>query len=310
MAGPYAHITLLHELMNALHMEKSCSLLPAEAVNAVRDHFPFCALGAVSPDIPNLSLDDAGAAWSDAMHYTNSGEMIIRGVRHAAQASADARPRLLAWLLGYCAHVVTDVTIHPVVRIKVGDYAENRRQHRICEMNQDAHVFGRMNLGELRDSDRFARDIVACSESRTRGRLDRAVAGLWDKLLREAHPRLYTCNPPHIQGWFNSFCDMAVMREGQGGKLFPLAALIASGVKRDYPLSEHVDRGFIDNLATPSGSFMHYDDIFQRAVARVCELWSVVGPGIIAGEQEYLTRFGNWDLDTGLDENSRLVFWT
>ena len=306
MAGPYAHITLLHELMNAPHMEESRTLLPAEVVSAVRDHFQFSVLGAVSPDIPSLSLDDASAVWSDAMHYTNSGEMIIRGVRHAAQAPADARHKLLAWLLGYCAHLVTDVTIHPVVRIKVGDYAENRRQHRICEMNQDAHIFGRMNLGELRDSDRFARDIVSCGEFGVRKCLDRDVAALWDTLFREAHPRLYTCNPPHIQEWFNIFCDMST---GRDGKLFPLAALIAGGVKRDYPLSEHVDRGFIDSLAVPSGGFTHYDDIFQRTVARVCELWGVVGHGVVAGKRDYLSRFGNWDLDTGLDEHNRLVFW-
>jgi hypothetical protein len=54
---------------------------------------------------------------------------------------------------------------------------------------------------------------------------------------------------------------------------------------------------------------MHYDDIFDKAAEHVCELWNVVGQGVVSGDLGYLSRFGNWDLDTGLDELGRLVFW-
>lgn len=307
MAGPYAHITLLHELINALHAEPY--RLPAEeARTAVQAHFPFCALGAVSPDFPNLAPGDGGdVQWADAMHYIRSGEMIACGVRLVAQAPPDARPRLLAWLLGYCSHVVTDATIHPVVRIRVGDYGENRRQHRICEMNQDAHIFARMNRGELGDSDRFSRDIAACSAPP--GCLDREVAILWERLLREVHPQLYDRSPPRIQEWFGIFCSMAAGQPGKRKRLFPLASLIAEGIGRDYPQMEHLDHSFITDLMTPSAGPMHYDDIFDRAMARVCELWNLVGSGVAGSDREYLSRLGNWDLDTGLDEDNRLVFW-
>ena len=40
--------------------------------------------------------------------------------------TCDAQQKGLAWLLGYCAHVATDVTIHPVVEMKVGPYDENK----------------------------------------------------------------------------------------------------------------------------------------------------------------------------------------
>jgi hypothetical protein len=308
MAGPYAHITLLHGLLGALHSEAGMNL-PAEVVSAVREHFPFCVLGAVSPDFPNLALDGSGSPWADAMHYTRSGEMIVHGVRRVAGVSTEAQPRLLAWLLGYCAHVVMDVTIHPVVRTRVGEYGGNQRQHRLCEMNQDAHIFARMNSGELRDSNRFAGDIMACCQTGSTDRLDRDVAALWDRLLREVHPVQYGHKPPAIQEWFGRFCDMASTQTGQGGKLFPLAALISAGIRRDYPRQEHVDQGFISNLATPSGGVMHYGDIFDKAAEHVCELWNVVGQGVVSGDRGYLTRFGDWDLDTGLDELGRLVFW-
>lgn len=310
MAGPYAHITLLHELMNTLHSGESRRLpVEAEVAAAARDHFPFCALGAVSPDIPNLARDEAGAMWSDAMHYSCSGEMIIRGVWRVSRAPDDIRPKLLAWLLGYCAHVVTDVTIHPVVRLMVGDYAENRRRHRICEMNQDAHVFGRMNLGELRDSDRFTRYILACHRPGEPGLLDPDVAALWDALFSEVHPRLYTHVQPPINKWFGAFCDLAATRTGRGAAMFPLAALISEGIQRDYPRREHVDQGYVHGLAAPGGALLPYDDIFDKAVAHVLELWDVAGRGALSDGRDYLFRFGNWDLDTGLDELNRLVFW-
>ena len=310
MAGPYAHITLLHELMNVLYAgETHQEPVEAEVASAVRDHFPFCVLGAVSPDIPNLSQDETGGMWSDAMHYSSSGEMIVRGVRHVSQAPDEMRPKLLAWLLGYCAHVVTDVTIHPIVRIMVGDYAENRRRHRVCEMNQDAHIFARMNLGELRDSDRFTRHILACHHPGEPGCLDRDLVNLWDRLFSETHPRQYAHSHPPIQKWFAAFRDLADTRSGRSANLFPLASLIATGIQRDYPLKEHVDHAYIHKLTTPGGALMPYDDIFNKAVIHVSELWDVVGRGVLAGERGYLFRFGNWDLDTGLDERNRLVFW-
>lgn len=307
MAGPYAHITLLHGLINALHASP-CRLPSQEVASAVQDHFPFCALGSVSPDFPNLAPGDGGdVQWADAMHYSRSGEMITCGVRLVAQAPPDARPRLLAWLLGYCSHLVTDATIHPVVRIRVGDYGENRRQHRICEMNQDVHIFARMNRGELVDSDRFSRDIVACSASP--GCLDRDVAALWERLLQEVHPQLYDRNPPRIQEWFGTFCTMAAGQPGKRKRLFPLASLIAEGVGRGYPLKKHLDHQFILELATPWGVSMHYDDIFDRAAEQVAEMWNLVGREISGAEQHSPACFGNWDLDTGLDEDNRLVFW-
>lgn len=308
MAGPYAHITLLQVLIERFHGTLG-SQLPVEAVNAVRNHFPFCALGAVSPDFPNLGLDGSGLPWADAMHYTRSGAMVLGGVRRVAEAPAGTQPRLLAWLLGYCAHVVTDMTIHPVVRAKVGDYAENRLRHRLCEMNQDAHIFGRIKRGELWQSNHFAEDVADCRQPGSGDCLDRELASLWDSLLREVHPDLYGHSPPRIQEWYGRFCAMADRAAGHGGKLFPLAALISDALQADYPARDRVELEFIRDLATPSGAVLDYDAIFDRAAERVGELWRVVGRGVAGAETVYQSRFGNWDLDTGLDEQGRLVFW-
>jgi hypothetical protein len=307
MAGPYAHLTLLHELVNSLDPSPTGSPM-SQVVSAVQTHFPFCALGGVSPDFPNLSQDPAGVAWSDAMHYVNSGEIITRGVPYVRNAPAEIRPKLLAWLLGYCAHVVSDLTIHPVVRIKVGDYTENRRRHRICEMNQDSHIFSRMNLGEIRDADTFTRDILACREGGG-DCLDGDMAAMWESLLRDTHPGLYAKNHPAIQEWFSRYNALASSPDGQSGHLFPLAALISADIGRDYPVREMIETRYVGDLTVPGGRIMGYDQVFTAALENVRRLWVVVGEGVAASGDRFPCCIGNWNLDTGQDEEGRIVLW-
>ena len=75
------------------------------------------------------------------MHYERTGDMVKAGIEFIRGLSGEEKRKALAWLFGYTAHVITDATIHPVVELKVGPYAENKTDHRICEMNQDAYIF-------------------------------------------------------------------------------------------------------------------------------------------------------------------------
>ena len=80
MSGPYAHITLVHELMRPASLESTFSISSGFG-NALRNFFPYCVLGAVSPDYPNLVKGDSNAfQWADAMHYTRACEMITSGI--------------------------------------------------------------------------------------------------------------------------------------------------------------------------------------------------------------------------------------
>lgn len=60
-------------------------------------------------------------------------------------------------------HVAADITVHPVVELKVGPYAQNQTAHRTCEMNQDAFIWQRLNLGELGYADRVQQNIGSCT---------------------------------------------------------------------------------------------------------------------------------------------------
>src|SRR3546814_8810785 len=56
-----------------------------------------------------------------------------------------------------------DVTLHPCINSKVGPYAQNKRAHRVCEMNQDVHAFQRLNLGAVDLPERLKTGIRRCA---------------------------------------------------------------------------------------------------------------------------------------------------
>ncbi len=309
MPGPYAHITLVNQLRQAKTFE-SIGLPSFETQSGIEDFFRFCELGAVSPDYPNLAGGEGGAAqWADAMHYRQTGDMLRSAVKYVRGIEGGSKCKLLAWLLGYCAHVVTDVTIHPVVLAKVGDYSENKRQHRLCEMNQDVQVFKRMNCGEISASDRFTTSIQGCGNPENKFHLDQDIVALWYSMFHAAYPRRFAANPPDINAWHSRFVTLADASAAHGSTLFPLGSLIASGLGYAYPALDKVDGQFVESLHVPFGPVMQYDAIFDKAAAHVRAAWKQLITAVYGDRGDYLSHIGEWNLDTGRDENNRLVFW-
>lgn len=311
MPGPYAHITLLHELMRP--GTPGSILFPTPGILSVLEsNFHYCALGAVSPDYPNLARQDGTAArWADAMHIAGVGEMIASGVRRIRGRNGEVRDKQLAWFLGYCAHVVTDVTIHPVVQARVGVYAENQRHHRLCEMNQDSYIYRRMSLGEIGEEDTFARSIARCSAADDGTRLDRDIVELWEGMLADAHPQLFAACPPDIAAWHRGFIAKATDFRAGEMRLFPLAGVIAAKIGVAYPAYGAVDRQYIEEQLIPSESPypLHYDEIFDHAAANVAAMWRVVEQAVCTGDPVEPRLFDGWNLDSGCDKDNKPVFW-
>jgi hypothetical protein len=311
MPGPYTHITLLQELVRPGTLESVFTPSSGYAASLIA-YFPFCALGAVSPDYPNLALSDKTASqWANAMHYTRACEMITSGIKRVRGAHGAVRDKQLAWLLGYCAHVTADVTIHPIVQAKVGVYAENQRHHRICEMNQDSYIYRRMNLGEIGVSDIFARTVAQCSSAIDSAQLDLDIVTLWEGMLKDVHPKLYTTHQPDSASWHREFIVYIAKSTADAVKLFPLAGVIATKMDLAYPAYDMVDRQYIDEQEIPSNppQLLHYDDIFDHAADNVAALWRLVERAVCDENASNLPTFGDWNLDNGRDELGRLVFW-
>lgn len=311
MPGAYAHITLVNLLRVPAQLD-SIPDFPNEAKIAVMRFFKFCELGAVSPDYPYLAATTSGAAeWADLMHYKRTGDVIKAGIRLvAAMPPGSDRNKVLSWLLGYSAHVATDVTIHPVVELKVGTYAENQRDHRVCELHQDAYIFQRLNIGQVGLAEHLNAGIWDCCDAPGSGRLDPAIATLWKAMLKECHPEAYKVNEPDPHKWHSGFRTV-VDKVEEGGKLFPAARHLAVNCGFTYPNPDEVDSRFIANVRVPgTAGHLHYDDVFDKAVSSVKTVWSLIGKGVFAGDQAYVAGIGNWNLDTGKDELNRYAFWS
>lgn len=308
MPGAFAHITLVNELKEPLRLEGIPGFGP-DAITSVLDFFKFCELGAVSPDYPYLAVGDSNAAkWADMMHYIKTGDMIKAGIRQVNKLQGNNQRKAFAWLLGYSAHVATDVTIHPVVELKVGPYAENKKAHRVCEMNQDAYIFQRLNLGQIGLSEHLDSGIWGCCEANS-DRLAPVIAVLWSGMLQETYPEEFAANPPDIDKWHQRFKVMVDEIGEEGNRLMPIARHLAVDCGLTYPDCAEIDTQFIRSLKVPTGH-MDYDAIFDKAIDSVGSVWSLVAKGVFGGDNTYLAQIGHWNLDTGKDTNGRYVFWS
>ncbi len=307
MPGAYAHLTLVNLLQDPMRLENTAGF-PIQAIPTVLRYGKYIELGSVSPDYPYLLLGDENAAgWADRMHYIQTGQMIHAGVKAIRLQPEVIRDKMLAWLLGYTAHVITDVTIHPVVELKVGPYAQNQRAHRVCEMHQDVYICQRMNLGDIGQAEFLDSGIGTCSNPQDRNRLDPDIKALWLSMLRDVYGDAVDADPPDIDGWHRSFRFIVDNIAEEGGRLIPFARHVAAGLglvytKRPYSRYTH-------GLEVPSGN-MDYDQVFDQALDNAARSWALVARGILQGDGHYLNAIGDWNLDTGKDTNGTLVYWS
>jgi hypothetical protein len=305
MPAGFAHITLVNILSRKL---EQIAGFPEKAITAVLDYLKFVELGAVSPDYPYLAVGDSDAAkWADSMHYDHTVEMIRSGVHQLRDLEGEAQRKGLAWLLGYSAHVATDVTIHPVVQLKVGPYQGNEKAHRHCEMHQDAFIFQRLNLGEIGLSDYLNSGIRACGDPSDSHCLDQDIRELWSAMLTEVYPKEFENNPPDIDKWHHRFGMVIDDIAEEGNRLLPCARHVAQGLDLVYPDESEIDSQYLDDLDTPNGK-KQYDVVFDRAVEKVGGVWREIADGVLK-DRIVLAQWVNWNLDTGRDENDQLVFW-
>ena len=305
MPGGFVHITVAAEAVGRL--DGVAGLSGADKI-AVAQFMPFVEVGSVGPDYPYLGRQ---SEWADRMHYQATGEVICNGVRILrGYDPTPRRSRCLSWLLGFAAHVATDLTIHPVVQARVGSYADNKTAHRTCEMHQDAYIWPRRNLGELGLADYFRNNINHCSTEE--GDLNSDLVDFWRESLQMTYPDYFVQDPPQLDNWNQGF-KLIVDTIDDAGSFVSFTRHLLASVGAVYPRSDAVDSTFIENLETPDGR-MHYDDIFARAVNSVVEVWSVIGEALHAATPEEagdrLASIPNGNLDTGVSlGDGRTIYW-
>ena len=309
--------------------------LSKEALSALLEHDAFVALGAISPDYPYLGVgalaqsSSVGALiikalakllglggsssqeWADTMHRARTGQRLKAGIQHVkAMPPGKEKDKALAWLLGFVSHVVMDLTIHPVVELKIAPEGGGNTAHRRCEIHQDAFIYSELGVGAICHNNFLLKNIALCSAPNNKNKLDATIYNVWNAMLQSTDGPLYSQKKPHIHGWHMQFRNVLAL--ATPGKPFAWARHMAStgAVGMDslvYPAKP--DASFIDKLQTPNGNTLSYGEVFQKAKANVKSYWDIVLRACLLGDEAGLSKIKDWSLDSGKDEAGTLAFW-
>lgn len=303
MPGAFAHLTAANLSCGGTNALANIDM-PQKAKLILSRNINFIELGCVSPDYPYLAIGDKEQnEWADLMHYEKTGDLIKLLASECKRLTGSAQEKVFAWLCGYVSHVIADITIHPVVELKVGPYLGNEKEHRICEMNQDTYIWQRLNLGEIGLADRIEQNIGRCADAR--GSLHADITRVWGMGLNATHSGYALVSPPNFDKWHHGF-QRVVNNAEEGYRFFKWARHVAADSGLLYPRPSEVETGFITNLNTPNGR-MHYDDIFDLAVKNIQNYIDILGQYVFGTGT--LEQFRNWNLDNGRDESGDLTAW-
>ncbi|CAN5418701.1 hypothetical protein BH10PSE16_BH10PSE16_36790 [soil metagenome] len=305
MPGAYAHLAVVND---AQKYAESAGLRD-DTLASLGLHLKFLELGSVSPDYPYLALARGQKKWADSMHYTRNATLLRTGVAAVHKLPAAVQPKATAWLLGFAAHMTTDMTIHPVVQLRVGPYQGNESEHRRCEMHQDAFIFPKvMNVGDVGLSEHLATGIATCHDAKNKDAIDPVVGQVWQVMLAAAYPEEPVGDPPRPNSWHCGFREILSKMAG-ANHLFPFARHVSAELNLAYPTEKDIDPSFIKALRTPAG-LMDYEAIFLQARSNVLAVWKGLDEALAQGRSDMLDHLEDWNLDTGRSvQTGQLVFW-
>ena len=330
MAGTFTHITLVDMLCQT--GTESDDVAPGDDErsrqirHALNAYSNFCELGAVSPDYPLLTPKHHNAAgWANVMHYCRTAEWIRDGIRLLTPKDFEVpeTQRCIAWLYGYAAHVVADITVHPIVEAKVGPYNDDTKlNHRTCEMNQDVYAFRMNRHADIAAAEYLRnRGIGTCCRDVNKSRdLHPAIAEFWARILQTVprdglkmapeHPRPESDpDPCEWHGWFVTIID----RFADEGRWLPYFARHgADRVGITYP-EYNPDRpdfqSYVNGLRTPQGQPIAYDDVFAKARENVKAAWIQISEALICDDPEkFVLADANLDTGKALGTNTS-IYW-
>ena len=306
MPGAFAHMIAAEEARSLL--EKRGFRLPTLVLN----RFPqWMQAGTAGPDYPYLhhvlTSTDSSDNWADLLHYTRTGDVVRAGAAHlraAFPASRDQESfqRALAWFYGYASHVVFDASIHPVVRAIVGEYENNKTEHRACEMFMDSWLYAEIYGIELTNSE-WA-DYLRALTDQTTGQLDQDVANLWAAMLQTTYPDKFRTNPPQIHAWHRAYVDKLDAADVNVGFFRHLASKKGLVYIPSAKIKPADLKRYIQDAKLPAGNLfgreaMNYGEIFRFGVENVVRFWEEITRVIEGDGDPQLAGLPNWNLDKG-----------
>ncbi|MBN1962233.1 MAG: zinc dependent phospholipase C family protein [Deltaproteobacteria bacterium] len=303
MAGAFTHWMIVEaSLSNQLTFAR---LNPGHPLAVkIINYKPIAAIGAVSPDLPYLSLGDR--EWADRMHYENIhffAHQAISNLLIMKHNDDEGFAQCLAWFFGYISHVIADVVIHPIVTALVGTYLFNKTNHRHCEMIQDTYIYKNVTGNELID----ANHLGVLPQS-----LSSYVSDFWAKTLKKNHPNSGT---PEPSSWYNMYRKALNLVDGRLPSIF---YRILDDIKLFYGATKDFKRGgddndyqYIKDIPLPrSPRKVDFKEVFNIAVQQVVRIWGEIIADLNNNDsQRCFSYIKNWNLDLGVDQGAQDL-WT
>lgn len=304
MAGCYTHLTLVSKLIDK-RVLKSIGI-DAPISKLLREWSNYALLGTVSPDLPYLGLDKR---WADRFHYEKTSQIVREGLVTLFGKPFDDvnTQKLIAWLFGYVTHLVTDLYIHPVIEMKVGPYAENATEHRICEMNQDVWILKKEMFNDVGRCEIFDNTIKTCTEKGAEGCfVDKAISKFWKALIKKVYlPRL----SPNPGKWYFCFVTLMDKFAENPDKHLIITREALKNFHYGYPSEPNID--YVENLRRPNGGSVDFYEVFNGAVENAKVYWTQIAKAISTKDISCFT-LPDGNLDTGrlLSDPETSIFWS
>ena len=298
MAGGFTHITLCMHIINE-NMGLNNDLL-----TLLYNNNQFVWLGAISPDLPYLSLNGEQTKWADTFHEKSTNQVVLNSfnaLRGEWPQKTESTEVKLAWLLGYVSHLIADATIHPIVQAIVGPYSipENRDPHRICEMTQDSLIFHEINGIEITCSE-LSDYLKFCGAHDAFGEL----ISFWTDSILSSYPN--GSPDPDPKNWHSRYSKVIDFAEGGSG----VAAFFRHvGPGEDYLYQKVADINadpksldkYYNQVKLPiggAGNFLEYG--FHKTAGHIIDAWNFIFQAL-RNQKEITSVVKNIHLDTGVD---------
>lgn len=303
MAGCYTHLTLVRKIIDR-RVLKSMGI-DAALSKILREWSNYALLGAVSPDLPYLGF---GGKWADRFHYEKTSQIVREGLVALFGKPFDDvhTQKQIAWLFGYATHIVTDLYIHPVIEMKVGPYAENATEHRICEMNQDVWIVKKEMSNDVVRCELFDNTIKTCTENGVEGYfVDDAISEFWKTLIKNVYsPR----RSPSPRRWYSCFVALMDKFAENPNKHLIITRTLLKKLYYGYPSEPNMD--FVENLRRPNGERVDFHTVFKEAVDKAKDVWSHMAKALIIEDASiFILPEGNLDTGKLLSDPETSIFW-
>lgn len=303
MSATYVHMTVID--MIAFNIESLLGNRISEKNKDIIAKNPMMIqFGALCPDIPYLDevveekfgLVAKQKIWGDLMHYVHTGKFLQFGVemlKSMKEENSTHYEICLQWFLGFLSHMIVDTVIHPIVELKVGDYANNATQHRICEMHQDVWLFEEI----------YKKPISSIKPVESIEVLKRAeVLDFWEYLLSKCYGFYLSTARPNFHEWINDYRQKLAIASNYESAIGKNSGLF-------YPNYEAINPEFLKNLDSPVGKIDFDQVIYTHMIPNIVKFWQIVFDGIDNASMEYKEIF-DFNMDSGkFIRTERYVSW-